>query len=369
MKKSKNFALSTILHMGLILSIIIGLSYYIDPYFHYHDPQSGVRYTLNSQRYQNNGIVRNFEYDTLVTGTSMTENFKTSEGEELFGGSWVKTSLSGGSFAERTNLIAKAIESNDKLERVINSIDMFSSYWMNDADNIFPGTEAILPNYLYNEYIWDDVNYILNKEVLMGPIADGVIGAIKGDHTITSFDEYSRWNQHFTFGEQSVYESLNERIESSINFETEFEHIDNKYEAYENMLYINLISIALDNPQVEFYYFIPPYSIAQWAIDESTGYLSVKLEILENMLTELSKVDNIRVYAFDDEIELITNFDNYKDTNHYGEEINSYILKCMYDDKKLIDVENKDHYINTINEFFTNYDYESLIREAQSIDE
>ena len=43
----------------------------------------------------NDGISRNFEFDTLITGTSMAQNFKTSEAEALFGGKAVKETFSG----------------------------------------------------------------------------------------------------------------------------------------------------------------------------------------------------------------------------------------------------------------------------------
>ena len=51
----------------------------VDPYFHYHAPLKNVAYTINEERYMNYGIIKNFEYDAMITGTSLTENFKTSE--------------------------------------------------------------------------------------------------------------------------------------------------------------------------------------------------------------------------------------------------------------------------------------------------
>ena len=56
----------------------------VDPYFHYHKPLAGLEYAIYDERYQNDGIVKHFDYDAILTGTSMTENFKTSEFDALF---------------------------------------------------------------------------------------------------------------------------------------------------------------------------------------------------------------------------------------------------------------------------------------------
>lgn len=58
--------------------------------FHYHAPLKFLSYPLVNERYQNNGIVRHFDYDSVITGTSMTENFKTSEAQKLFGSDFIK---------------------------------------------------------------------------------------------------------------------------------------------------------------------------------------------------------------------------------------------------------------------------------------
>lgn len=58
----------------------------VDPFIHYHKPLTNAYfYPLDNQRSQNDGILKHFEYNALITGTSMTENFKTSELDELFG--------------------------------------------------------------------------------------------------------------------------------------------------------------------------------------------------------------------------------------------------------------------------------------------
>ena len=73
---------------------VCGLIAVVDPYFHYHKPLPYFSYTLDNERYQNDGILRHFDYDAVITGSSMTENFKPSELDELFGVNAVKVPFS-----------------------------------------------------------------------------------------------------------------------------------------------------------------------------------------------------------------------------------------------------------------------------------
>ena len=58
------------------LALLASITIYIDPLFHYHAPLKNYEYPINNERYQNDGITRHFTYDGIITGTSMTENFK-----------------------------------------------------------------------------------------------------------------------------------------------------------------------------------------------------------------------------------------------------------------------------------------------------
>ena len=64
--------------LALIGSIVLFfvLCFVFDPYFHFHKPFSFVRYRLYDERYTNDGISRHFDYNAMITGTSMAQNFK-----------------------------------------------------------------------------------------------------------------------------------------------------------------------------------------------------------------------------------------------------------------------------------------------------
>ena len=71
MKNSKVWSICCLVLALLLLLTIGGMTALIDPYFHYHAPLDQLEYPLDNQRYQNDGIVKNFSYNAMITGTSM----------------------------------------------------------------------------------------------------------------------------------------------------------------------------------------------------------------------------------------------------------------------------------------------------------
>ena len=68
-----------------VLVFVAVLTVYVDPFFQYHEPRTDeFYYSLDNQRSQSDGIVKHFDYQGIITGTSMTENFRTTEAYGLF---------------------------------------------------------------------------------------------------------------------------------------------------------------------------------------------------------------------------------------------------------------------------------------------
>ena len=68
--------------LGIVIAALAAcciLVYKIDPFFHYHKPDTEKYfYELNNQRSQNDGVIRHFDYDAMITGSSKVANFRTS---------------------------------------------------------------------------------------------------------------------------------------------------------------------------------------------------------------------------------------------------------------------------------------------------
>lgn len=83
----------------------------------------------------------------------------------------------------------------------------------------------------------------------------------------------------------------------------------------------------------------------------------------ENLITkELLKYDNVRLYSFRGNSELICNLDNYKDAKHYGEWVNSQMLQWMKNDEYRITEENLAEYEKNADDLIESYDYDQLFK-------
>ena len=104
----KIWIIGTMILMIAALSAFAFVTIYIDPLFHYHAPLGNYEYPLHNERYQNDGITRNFTYDSIITGSSMAQNFMTSEADEIFNANFIRVSFSGGYYKEVNDNLKRA---------------------------------------------------------------------------------------------------------------------------------------------------------------------------------------------------------------------------------------------------------------------
>ena len=352
--KSKIYKVWTISTLVLIMAFLISIALiiiYIDPFFHYHAPREEFAYLINHQRYQNDGIVRIFEYDGIITGSSMTENFKASEADRLFNAKFVKVPFQGGPYKEVNDNLKRAYSSGKNIKYVIRALD--EKKLMYDKDFQVEISDSF---YIRNDNLFDDINYVLNKDVLLNNVWWGVITYTINGNKTTSFDEYANWNSTVKFGADIVLESYaltpkSEEIQV-LSDETMQIIIENVKQ--------NVTGLADEHPETTFYYFFPPYSICEWDIVNNNGQTNLLIDAEKLAIEEILKHPNIKLYSFNNNFELVCNLDNYKDTYHYGEWINSWMLEKMYNEEYLLTEDNYQQYIDDIRKFYNSYDYDSL---------
>ena len=196
--KSKTWVVLFLLLTIISLSVCAMFIYYVDPFFHYHKPHTDkFFYNLYNERSQNDGIIKHFDYEGLLTGTSMCENFKTSEAESLFGVSFIKVTFSGASLKETNDCIESALRSKNNLKIVIRGLDIGKFLEEKDSMRYDLGE---YPTYLYDDDIFNDVEYLFNKDVVLRSLNMLYKGLIKNETGITSFDNYMNWMKKHQFG-------------------------------------------------------------------------------------------------------------------------------------------------------------------------
>ncbi|MFI3169829.1 MAG: hypothetical protein R3Y06_07790 [Faecalibacterium sp.] len=353
MQKSKLYGMVLLGVTLLGLAATALLMWVFDPYFHFHAPFEGVSYVLNNERYQNNGITRQFEYDALITGTSMTQNFKTSELDALFGTNSIKIPYAGASFKELNDAVVAAKEYNPALTLVVRGLDLYQF----EEDKDYLAYDSY-PTYLYDDNLLNDAQYLWNKDILTTDFLSlSLIPTLTGAAS-TTFDAYSNWMSENTFGKETVLASYNRAQQDDTAAQTHLSEADQQT-IYDNVMQ-NVVQVAIDNPDMTFYYFLPPYSIVYFDDCNQNNALYYELEKLEYAASLLVEYDNIQLYAFFEEYDLVTNLDNYKDWTHYSEDVNSMILEAMAAGEHQLTAENYQSYFAELTDYYTSYDYEAI---------
>lgn len=350
--KNRKWVIGFLVTFVLILGILGGVTAVIDPYFHYHEPQSFVKYELNNERYQNNGIVKHFEYDAIITGSSMTECFRPSELNVLFDVNAIKVPYSGGSYKEVNDNLKIAMEYNPDIKMVVRCIDanaFFSDKDLMNYDNC--------PTYLYDESVLNDAAYVFNKSILITALQN-FRGYLATKSTYMSFDDYVNWSNYETYGKEAIMTFYDR--ESVEVVEEMLPITDEEYQMMEATIEQNITSIAADNPDTEFYLYISPYSIYCFDYWNQNGQLQRYLLAEKFYIEKMLQYDNINVFSFFTDYETITNPDNYKDVAHHSGTLNSQILVWMKEGKYELTKENYEAYCDEVYDFYMNYDYDSL---------
>ncbi len=353
--KTKNWLAGWLCIVTVLLGVIGAVVYYMDPYMHYHAPCTDrFYYKLENQRYQNDGIIRNFDYDAVITGTSMTEQFRTSETDALFGTESVKVPYSGASYKEVNDSLERAFRRQPGLRLVIRGLDMNRFF---DSCEAMEYERAEYPVYLYNENPFDDVKYLFNRDVAVmvyQMFARAIQGVSPG---LTSFDEYCMWQEGYVFGINSLYpDGLHYQGAGKVHAHLTSEE---KLRIEENIR-MNVTSLAERYPEVTFCYFFPPYSAVWWMGLAEAGEVYHQVEAEQYVIELLLEYDNIRLFSFNNRIDITTDLNHYKDPAHYASWINSLILRLMYEGECLLTKENYLDYLDQELQFYTTFDYESL---------
>ena len=343
---SKKWNFIVTITVAVVLLFVAGLTIIIDPFLHYHDGLEGLEYPLKDERYQNDGIARHYEYDSIITGTSMCQNFACSEFDDLWSAKSVKLTNAGASFHETNQNIRRAMNYNSQVKYVLSSLD--GSRLNYDA---FKDEYEGYPEYLYDNNFFNDVNYFWNKDVVPKTLA--VINYTRAGNTTTTMDDYSSWGKYQVFGKEQVLSSFNlidEIEEESVLSEEDILRIK------ENITE-NFLETAKMYPDTTFYLFFPPYSICYWEALVRTKQLNVQIEAQKIASELLLTVDNIMLFDYNHLLDITGNLENYCDTLHYGPWISSDILEMMWNEEGIITQDNLVNYYDALRDLYQNYDY------------
>ena len=318
----KKFALFSV---GLLL-LLGGIVIVVDPFFYYHKPIGPLKAVVSKGEYQCIGTVRNFDYDSILLGSSVAENYNNRWFDDAFGGTTIKGIQRSATTVDLLYYLNEAIRTHE-LKNVYYNLDTFSL--TADAKKVYP--DESLPLYLYDETLLNDVKYIWNKDFIFEHVPYLLAMSFIGDYDEgTSYN----WAKYKTFSEEgtlSNYQRAHEVL-PMLTEEEYKENVDANIAAVEN--------VVKDNPQIMFRFICPPYSMLWWDNAYRNGETQQNLYANREAFKRLLPYENVEVYYFQNDEAVITDLNNYMDLIHFSDSINGEIVEHMKNGEYKLTIDN-----------------------------
>lgn len=348
---SKRMVIATFSLLLSALLIMGAINFAIDPLFQYHKPWFGLKANVIDERYQNAGIAKNFEFENVIIGNSMSENFLVSDVEELFDGTTVKLTASGSYVLDWTYLLDILADRQEPPQNILMNLD--SGFF--DASS--KETRYEMPMFLYDNNYLNDVEYLFNF-TLTRKYSYGAIKANESN-TIPNYDTIFAWTSKYQIGKDVVlaeYETAKKKkkaedIASPPCFYTDGNlRLLGKY--FEEM------------PETQFVFFCSPFSVLYWKEKYDSDMLEEYKAQFEKTFEFMSQYENVTVYFWTDKemLGVISDLDNYKDSTHYGMHINKEMILRMGNDIGVLS-KDENQWKPLLDEYFDyleNFDYETI---------
>ena len=337
--------------LSLTLAVVIffgGMTYFLDPLLQYGNERGPLTSREYTEMYSNPGIAKNYDYNAVFVGSSMVENANVSELDELFGCKTIKVPYSGGSSYNHKHILDVCYNSGHKIDYVFWALDEYAL----TTDYMTP--RYPLPEYLYDEDKTNDLSYLLNLDIFYFYTMKDLFNTVKGNRKIMMED--GSWVE-----DESVYCKKNALASFAYPMEEKESRGELLYaENLRNNLDYNILSLIDSHPETTFVFYMVPYSISYWYMERQKGLMDADFYNVKTALGEILSRENTEVHFFQNEEDIITNLDNYKDYTHFKPSLNSWMSKEIDKKSHLL---NRNDYENTLNQFYkyvSQFDYDGF---------
>lgn len=337
--------------IGGMLLVVAMITWVFDPFYQYHKPFWGREEALYDRDNQVVGTIRNNDYDTVLLGSSVAENFDSSYIDDMYGGQTLKIIRASGSTADLLYYLNQAHD-RQQLQTVLWCMDLFAL----TASPQVTLTGGDTPLYLHTPSILDDGTYLFNKDILCEKIPQML--AFEYTHTNTGGNAYN-WADGKEFSAAKAMQAYDKPAvlgEPAYGADfvavsaTEETSLPECFPEELSNLEQNISSIQQEissHPDTSYVILFPPYSMMWWDCGYVNGLTDLYLEEVQEILPKLLCFDNVSVYYFQSDEDIICNLDNYMDMIHYSPEINQTMLEAVREDLYRVE---PDHWQETFEE-------------------
>jgi hypothetical protein len=306
--------------LSLLTLFIMGvINFILDPFQQYRKARF-YKPIYNNERYLNPGLAKTYDYNQVIIGSSMTENFILSDAKNILGfNKPIKFCMSGATAYEMKIMLDSAYQYR-KIDSVIYGVDLFS--FTGDTTRLFDG-EGSIPFYLYDNNRLNDYRYLLSFDTFKFFVDSFVLPE---PAVMFDFNRMYQWQYKANEDDFNGTDRIDEWKEK-YGFNPDYTKSEYALKAMKANIDTNLIPLIQNHPETTFYLFYPPYSILAFEDMENKGWLHTVELFKQYVFIQLAHYPNVKIYDFQVSKEVTCNLDNYKDLLHYHQRINTWMLQ------------------------------------------
>lgn len=320
----KNFLKKLVISIFIVAFITAGIVFVFDPFFHYHKPIRPLKAVLTQAEYQVIGTLRTFDYDSLIAGSSMAENYNNKWFDETFDCTAIKAVKPGANTSDLVYLLEAAYEEKE-IKNIFYTLDISALTTTVQEHYVNEG----MPLYLYNKNPFDDVKYLFNKHVIFEDIPYMIANSFIGDYD--EGDSFN-WAQYKEFGTLH-YTPTEEKQEDKILDE---------YGKYVDFNLDKLENLVKSHPETKYIFMVPPYSSLWWYEAYMCGDIELDFYALDQAFTRLLPYENVEIHYFQNMEDIVSNLNLYMDLIHYHPDVNKSLVDLIPTNEYKVDMANKD---------------------------
>ena len=296
--------------LAACLALSACITYLVDPFEHYRE--SDILPLYDQESYNNPGIVRSYDYDAVILGTTMVEMSMPSVIDDVFGVHSVKLPMRGSHTAQMGWQLSHILK-RQPLSMAILAVDAYSLMGP-------PEDREEIIEYLWNDNPLDDVNYLLNRDVLFVKIPKMLKN--RGKPLNHKRDDMYQWVD-VVFSEASVLNAV------SFMPQQEMQPADSRLERSTENIRKNLEPYIEEHPETRFLIYMPPYSAGYWYLMTRQGLSEQQFRSRIRVAELLLPYENVELYDFSARLEWTEDLDQYFDYSHHSTEISNRLMRSM----------------------------------------
>ncbi len=348
--KANRYIKTFFITLSICLILIISLVFVVDPFFQYHKPWITNTPYLYNQVYQAPGLARTTDYDSVILGNSMTENFESDWFDDELGWNTLKLSYSGARTKDLDALLEQIFTSDNTVRNIFMNLDYYQ--FEVDSETRF----ATPPAHLYSSNVTDDAPYIFNKDIVIKS-AEILFKEGTGQSLGNMSHAYS-WSaaDGVDISKEAVLRDCETNNKNLVVTEIDMPAFQANIDANLGQITKHIAA----HPDTEFTIFIPPYSIMYWETCMLGNKFDTITDMSEYVIGQLLTYPNVSVYYFQNIEEIVTDLSLYRDTIHYNGDINRYIFDSYIEQKHQVFADTYQDEISKTKDLALKFNYQDV---------